>query len=202
MRTASEMACVMNRVIRTLGYAPCGVLGLGFGGWIAAEMAVQCPDLSKWLVLQAPVGIKPAAPEEIVDRFLFKEEEYVKMGFADPNSFSRHFGEVPDEGMIRRWDSAREMMTRVAYKPYMFSGSLRHLIVGLETPAMVVWGEGDRLVPRSCAQSYASAMARGSLVTTPGGHWLDLEHADEFSEMVTEFAGKTGEQTGQGKEGL
>ena len=45
------------------------LVGLGFGGWIAAEMATMSPRAFRRLVLVGAMGIKPAAGE-ILDQAL------------------------------------------------------------------------------------------------------------------------------------
>ena len=39
------------------------------------------------------------------------------------------------------------MTFRIAWKPYMYSQTLPHLLGGVTTPALVVWGAEDRIVP-------------------------------------------------------
>ncbi len=44
---------------RDLGLSDVSLVGLGFGGWIAAEMASQAPTAYRKLVLVGAMGIKP-----------------------------------------------------------------------------------------------------------------------------------------------
>jgi len=186
MRSVPEMAAMMQQVVARLGLESCAVIGFGLGAWVAAEMEVQCPARFSRMVLAAPVGIKP--PEgEIVDRFLFSEERFVEMGFAKPAHYVEAFGD-PDEVLLLTWEGAREMATRIAWKPYMFDRALPHLLAGATVPTLVLWGEADVIVPRSCAEQYAQIMPNATLRTLPGaGHRLDLELPDEVARLVHEF---------------
>ncbi|MGD9998785.1 MAG: alpha/beta fold hydrolase [Acidimicrobiia bacterium] len=186
MRSVPEMAAMMQQVVDRLGLGSCTVVGFGFGAWVAAEMQVQCPTRFSRMVLAAPVGIKPLEGE-IVDRYLFGEERFVEMGFADKAHYVEAFGD-PDEVLLLTWEGAREMSTRIAWKPYMFDRALPHLLAAATVPTLVLWGEGDAIVPRSCAEQYAQIMPNATLTTLPGGgHRLDLELPDEVARLVHEF---------------
>ena len=69
------------------------------------------------------------------------------------------------------WDLCREMCFRIAWKPYMYSQTLPHLLGGVRAPALVVWGDDDKIVPRSAGERYARAAAarRGSRSCAPPG---------------------------------
>ena len=55
--------------IDDMGISNINLMGLSFGGWLAAEMAVMNPDKFRKLVLVSPTGIKPEKGE-IYDIFL------------------------------------------------------------------------------------------------------------------------------------
>ena len=62
------------------------VVGLGFGGWVAAEMATMCQTHFERMVLVGAMGVQP--PEgEIVDQFLLDGEEYARLGIRDQVTF-------------------------------------------------------------------------------------------------------------------
>ena len=70
--------------------------------------------------------------------------------------------------MLEQWDIAREMCFRIAWKPYMYSQTLPHLLGGVRTPALVVWGDDDRIVPLSAAEVYAKSLPHATLSDHPG----------------------------------
>jgi pimeloyl-ACP methyl ester carboxylesterase len=189
MRTVSELATVMGFAIDQLGIGPCATVGLGFGGWVAAEAAVQSPSRFKSLVLHSPVGLQPAQGE-IVDQFLYSAQDYVRMGFADEGRFVELYGETHEEPLLRAWDWNREMSTRIAWKPYMFSRALPALLPALQLPLLVIHSEQDRIVPRSVSERYAELVPGARLVDLPGaGHQADLEAHDRLAEITARFAG-------------
>jgi pimeloyl-ACP methyl ester carboxylesterase len=187
MRTVAELATVTGLVVDRLGIAGGPVVGLGFGGWVAAEAAVQSPSRFSALVLHSPVGLQPESGE-IVDQFLYSAPDYARMGFVDLGRFTELYGEDPEEPALRLWDWNREMATRIAWKPYMFSRALPGLLPGLDLPTLVVHSGQDRIVPRSVSERYAQLIPKARLIDLPGaGHQADLEMPDEVAGLVKEF---------------
>ena len=64
------------------------------------------------------------------------------------------------------WEDARAATARIAWKPYMFTQSMPHLlenIIGL--PTLIIWGRQDQVVPLSVGQLYHEKIAGSRLVT-------------------------------------
>ena len=164
------------------------LIGLGFGGWIAAEMATMAPRAFRRLVLVGAMGLKPERGE-IADQALLSYIDYVRRGFADQQAFDRVFGAEPPTNVLEQWDLNREMTFRIAWKPYMYSSTLPHLLGAVATPTLVVWGAADRIVPRECGERYAKSLANARLEIVEGaGHFVDLEKPDELAGLVARFA--------------
>jgi len=163
------------------------VVGLGFGGWIAAEMATMAPRAFKRLVLVGAMGLKPERGE-IADQALVSYIDYVRRGFADQRAFDRLFGAEPATAQLEQWDLNREMTFRIAWKPYMYNPTLPHLLGGVATPALIVWGRDDRIVPLECAERYQKALPHARLeIVENAGHFVDMEQPDVLAQLVARF---------------
>jgi len=183
-----DLASTQHQWMHQLGLTDATVVGLGFGGWIAAELAVTCTHQFRKLVLVDPMGIQPVGGE-IYDQFLVNAETYARTGFHDQAKFDALYGEQPAYEQLDAWESDREMTSRVAWKPYMYNRSLPRLLAAITTPAIVVWGEQDRIVPVECAQLYTAAIRQSRLVVIPEcGHAVDVEKPDELAQLVQGFA--------------
>jgi pimeloyl-ACP methyl ester carboxylesterase len=113
----------------------------------------------------------------------------VDTGCADHDSFVRLYGEEVSSEQKLQWDYAREMTARIAWKPYMFSHQLPHLLGGVEIPTLVVWGRQDKVLPRVCGEAYARALPNARLVDVDGaGLWVDMEQPQELARLVGEHA--------------
>ena len=163
------------------------LVGMGFGGWIAAEMATMSPRAFRRLVLVGAMGIKPGAGE-ILDQALVSYIDYVRAGFEDQGAFDRLFSPDPPTPLLEQWDLNREMTFRIAWKPYMYNPTLPPLLGGVQTPALIVQGSRDRIVPPGCAEQYARALPTGRLtVVDGGGHFLDMEQPETLAKLIVQF---------------
>ena len=186
MRSVRDVAAMHQWLLAELGLKDVSLLGLGFGGWIAAEMASLAPADFRKLVLVGAMGIKP--PEgDILDQAIISYLAYPQAGFHDPAAFTRIYGDVSTD-QLEAWDIAREMCFRIAWKPYMYSQTLPHLLGGVRAPALVVWGEHDQVVPISAGHAYARALPHAIFETVAGcGHCVDMEQPEALARLVTDF---------------
>ena len=142
MRSVRDVAVVyqwlLGELPETRDLGRVSIVGLGFGGWIAAEMATMAPRAFSRLVLVGAMGIKPERGE-IADQAIVSYIDYVRMGFADQSAFDRTFEPDPPTPLLEQWDFNREMTFRIAWKPYMYTPTLHHLLGGVRAPALVVW---------------------------------------------------------------
>jgi len=188
MRSVRDVAVVYQLLLASLGVTDVTLVGLGFGGWIAAEMATMSPPAIRRLVLVGAMGVKPVRGE-IFDQAIVSYIDYARAGFEDQGVFDRLFGAEPPTSLLEQWDLNREMTFRIAWKPYMYNPTLPHLLGGVRTPALIVWGRGDKVVPLECGETYAKALQRSRLaVVEKSGHFVDMEQPEALARLITEFA--------------
>ena len=187
LRSVRDVAVVYQWLLAQRGLAEVSIVGLGFGGWIAAEMASMAPRTFRRLVLVGAMGIKPEQGE-IADQALVSYLDYVRLGFADAGAFARVYGAEPPTATLEQWDLNREMTFRIAWKPYMYNPTLPHLLGGVATPALVVWGRDDRIVPLECGERFAKALPHARLhIVERAGHFVEMERPDELARLVAGF---------------
>lgn len=182
-----DIAAIYRAMVGKLDLRQATLVGLGFGGWIAAEMAIFGPVDTARLVLVGAMGVKP--PEgEILDQALVSYIEYVRAGFHDPDGFDRVFGARPTSEQLVQWDLCREMSFRVAWKPYMYNDSLPHLLAGAQARALVVHGAHDQIVPASVSQLYATRLPNARQETlAAAGHLAELDQPDALAALIIAF---------------
>jgi pimeloyl-ACP methyl ester carboxylesterase len=194
MRSVRDLAVVYRWLLGELPATRAGrqltVLGLGFGGWIAAELATMAPRALGRLILVGAMGIKPERGD-IADQALVSYIDYVRLGFADGAAFDAVFGAEPPTSQLEQWDLNREMTFRIAWKPYMYNASLPHLLGGIRAPTLLVWGREDRIVPLECGERYAKALRAARLeIVGDAGHFVEMEQPEALARLVTDFAVK------------
>lgn len=184
-RHPRDFAAILLNGMRHLGLGPYTLVGCGFGGWVASEMAAFAhPEMSS-LVLVAPAGVKPEG-SFILDQILEDPTEYLRAGFSNPECLDEYFPDLRDKALRARLDAARENIARVSWKPYMYSYELPDMLRGaVELPVTVVWGDADRVIPVTTAQQYRAILPQCSVRLIAGaGHFLELEHPAELAGMI------------------
>ncbi|HUM14527.1 MAG TPA: alpha/beta hydrolase [Candidatus Nitrosotalea sp.] len=191
MRSVRDVAVTYQALLAVRGLADVSLVGLGFGGWIAAEMATMAPSALRRLVLVGAMGIKPGEGE-ILDQALVSYIDYVRAGFEDQAAFDRLFSPDPPTPQLEQWDLNREMTFRIAWKPYMYNPTLPPLLSGVQTPALIVWGRNDRVVPVGCGEQYARALPKSRLTVVDGaGHFLDMEQPETLAKLIAQFVAES-----------
>jgi pimeloyl-ACP methyl ester carboxylesterase len=189
LRSVRDVAILYQNLLNRLDIERPSLVGLGFGGWIAAEMAMMAPRDVERLVLVGAMGLKPPQGD-IMDQALVSYIDYARAGFHDQAAFARVYGEEPTTDQLEEWDLCREMSFRIAWKPYMYSPTMAQLVGGVTAPSLVVWGDDDRVVPVSAGRAYAAALPKARFETVRScGHCVALEQPEELAGLVSAFLG-------------
>ena len=189
LRSVRDVAVIYQWLLSHLGVERASLIGLGFGGWIAAEMATMAPREFHRLILVGAMGLKPPQGD-IFDQAIVSYLDYARAGFHDQQAFARIYGDVSTDQLVA-WDLCREMSFRIAWKPYMYNPTLPHLLGGMRAPALVVWGEDDKVVPRSAGEQYAQLLPKARLeIVKAAGHCVEMEQPGELATLVSGFIGE------------
>ena len=186
MRSVRDMAAMYRLYLAGRGIEKAHLVGLGFGGWIAAEMATMSgQDIGK-LVLIGAMGIQPTAGF-IMDMSIVGYLDYARAFFADPARFTEVYGE-PTSDLLVDFDICREMCFRIAWKPYMYSQTLPNLLLSMTAETLIVWGEKDAVVPMSSCDQYMESLPNARKEIVAGsGHAVDMDKPDQLASLVGGF---------------
>ena len=190
-RDPRDIAILVGRVLDHMEVGPATVVGCGFGGYVACELATISPARLSALVLIGAAGLQPDEGE-IADQMLMSHHQYVEDSYRDKETFIAQLGEEPPDEVRELWDHSREMTARVTWKPYMFNRRLAPLLADVPTPALVVWGESDRIIPIAAARQFEAALPNAQLEIVPAaGHLVELEEPDKIAALVADLVNKT-----------
>lgn len=165
------------------------VVGNSVGGWIAAEMALrQSPRLAGIVLLNA-VGIDPAdAGRVIVDPTKLPPAERVTLSFHAPERFA-----VTPSGPEAAAAMAQNQRTLRIYGGELFTHepTLRSRLAQLSLPALVAWGESDRIADVEYGQFYARSIpgARFERISQ-AGHFPQIEQREEVERLIGDFTAR------------
>ena len=190
IRNVRDLTILYGFLLRELKIDRLDVIGFSFGGYLAAEMAVNNPGLFGKMTLVSPFGIQP--PDGfIMDMFPMSSAEYLRASVADPDNmaeFPHLYGEASAQ-QFEHWEDARTEMARVAWEPYMFDPALPHMLPGLKNlPTLIVYGDRDAILPKSAVDAYAKAIPGAKLKVIAGaGHRPESEKTDAFVRELETF---------------
>src|ERR1700722_13687453 len=165
------------------------LVGLSFGGWLAAEIAVQGHPRLARLVLVDPVGIKISDREtaDIFDVFNRSPAEVRRATWHDPDRFAPDFDAMEDAEIVRHardW----EALCRYAWHPYMYNPRLAYWLNRIAVPSLVVWGDSDGIVSPDFGRAYARLIPGARFATIAAcGHRPEIEKPDELAALIGSF---------------
>lgn len=186
-REPRDIAIIVARLIEALDLVGTTLVGLGFGGYVAAELATMDPSRLRALVLVGAAGLQPK-DGEILDQMMLSHRAYIEQSFRSSDAYQAYMGEEPPDDVRELWDLSREMTARVTWKPYMFNRRLEPLLGVMHVPTLVVWGAADKVVPYACAEQYAAAIPNATIsVVEDAGHVVELEQPERLAALVAAF---------------
>jgi pimeloyl-ACP methyl ester carboxylesterase len=181
-------------VLDRLGIDEPILVGHSMGGMLAAEMAAIEPRRVKKLVLVGAAGLwlddYPTA-----DFFAMTPEELVEAAFYDPQSdLAKAFLALPQDK-----DAANEVMIQ-RLKGFAAAGrflwplpdrGLSERLYRVKAPTLLLWGEGDKLIPVRYAQAFcdfltSSAAVKVELISR-AGHMVLLDQTQAAIRAILEF---------------
>jgi pimeloyl-ACP methyl ester carboxylesterase len=181
-----DLALAYLALIERLNLSNLVLVGNSVGGWIAAEMALRKSPRLAGIVLLNAVGIDTGSADlAIVDPMKLAPEERLALSFHDPKRFAIA-PSGPDAAAVMA-DNQRALRV-YAGAPFMHDPSLRSRLAQMPIPAMVAWGESDRIVEVDYGRLYAASMPSASFVVVPeAGHFPQIEQLDEVIRLIGDF---------------
>jgi pimeloyl-ACP methyl ester carboxylesterase len=171
-------------VLDALGVERTTLVGHSLGGWIAAAVAASIPDRVSALVLGAPWGMD--VPEyRGADLSSMSASEIAATLTNDPTIWEGRLPSEPDPAFEAARN--RELKALTSMMPGTSDPELPSILLGIQVPTLLLWGEDDKVTPSGNAHEWLKALPNGSLRTfAETGHLLFHERPDAV-QAVTEF---------------
>lgn len=192
--TIARLATMVSRALDELGYEQVDVLGFSLGGLIAQQLAHDDGARVRRLALVATAcgwGSMPGSPEALTlvamplryhSRFLYDQTRWL-VAPADRELLDRTAG--LSESRLKYPPSP------LGYMAQLWAGALWSSLPWLrsvETPTLVVHGDGDRLVPHANAVQLARHLPVSRLHVVPDeGHLLVFDAESAALPLLAEF---------------
>jgi len=170
------------------------VVGVSFGGWIAAELATRGTGRISKLVLIDAVGVKFSGREtrDIKDIFAISLEEIPSTFFHDNAKAMSALGDFDFKSMTlestTRFARNRESLLLFGWSPTLYNPKLLGRLHRVKVPVLVLWGNDDKVVSVEYGRKYAAAFADSKFaVVKDAGHYGYLEQPAAYASEVMAF---------------
>jgi pimeloyl-ACP methyl ester carboxylesterase len=178
-------------LIDKAGLAGADLIGSSVGGSFAAEVAAIWPDKVLRLALIAPFGLYDAN-DPAADPWAQRPDQLAALMTAQPETY-KVLKEMPAGANSVEWPIEQTRAAEAAARVFWPLGNTRldRRLPLIKAPTLILWGEQDRLMPRSYADTIATAIAAGTEVRIiPGaGHLAELDQPDAVAKAVLGFVG-------------
>jgi pimeloyl-ACP methyl ester carboxylesterase len=178
LNSVTALAKTYISVLDQLDLADVTVIGNSFGGWLAAEMALQgSPRIAAAVIIDG-VGIDVEG-HAMTDVSGLSPAELQTYSFHDP---SRAPGAPSGDGA----GPSPDVPALISYTGLsMTDPTLAQRLRGVEMPVHVVWGESDRIVGPDYGRAYAAAIPSATFTLLPRtGHLPQVETPEELLDAL------------------
>ena len=172
-------------VLDALEIEELALAGHSMGGYMAATFAVYENSRVKRLVLASPLGLR--VPEHpTADIFTIPDEEFLGRLAADASIFE---GKIPmpptPEFLAERYresTSTARLFWNRNYDP-----KLSKWLHRLTMPTLILWGDGDQIIPVEQASHWAELIPNSTTTILPGVGHLLFDESPAALEAVDAF---------------
>jgi pimeloyl-ACP methyl ester carboxylesterase len=175
------------------------IVGNSLGGRVALQMATDRPDRISRMVLMGTPGVGMTLSEGLVALRGYQPShdamrDLLRNYFAvDPTMITDELVSIRYEASIA--DGAYEAYRAMFFDP-RHSGSELGITESearaITTPTLLVHGREDKVVPMQVSVTMLGLLPNADLhVFSACGHWTQIERADEFSALVTDYLGRS-----------
>ena len=186
-RNIEGYAAWVSAFVDAVGVAdPMVVLGHSFGGGVATKFAHDHPDRARYLVVVNSVGDPRVFVGNLLSRVVDVNPKRVfdpMIQLMLPNSTGATARLIPRifVGNVMRDPVAMADAARVAVTADL-SGEMTAL-AGRGLPTLVLWSDGDGVIPMSAFDTFCSTFGSDGQVVTGGHSWL-LARPDVFGQVL------------------
>ncbi|MCW5749479.1 MAG: alpha/beta fold hydrolase [Alphaproteobacteria bacterium] len=184
-----DWVIAVRELLRRADLTGADLAGSSVGGAFAADMAAIFPGLVKRLVLIAPFGLFDEK-DPATDPWAQRSENVAGLMCAQPDNW-KSLVEMPAGANSVEWPIEMTRASEAAARAFWPLGNtqLAKRLPLIEAPTLILWGDQDRVVPRSYADVFAKGIAGRSLVKTiaGAGHLAHLDQPQAVAVAIESF---------------
>ena len=168
------------------------LLGHGIGGAIALDAAAKRPDLVDGLILHAPVAANLETrlfPKVMSSMFVRKAAKATISSFPVRKIASRFIMATAPQAYVERFLGEYRRADAFEVMFDLLTAEWFDALPTLEMPAVLLWGERDRIVQVAQAEVVEKKFSTVSRhIEDHWGHYPMIEQPDEYASVVSYLA--------------
>jgi pimeloyl-ACP methyl ester carboxylesterase len=178
-----------RQLIEKAGLDGADLAGSSVGGSLAAEVAAIWPQSVKRLCLIAPFGLFDEK-DPATDPWAQRAPDFPGLMCADPVRWEWLKAE-PEGQNSPEWPIEQVRASEAAARIFWPLGNTRleKRLPLIAAPTLILWGEEDRLMPKSYADKFATGIAgRTEIRRIAGaGHLAELDKPEEVAQAILDW---------------
>jgi 2-hydroxymuconate-semialdehyde hydrolase/2-hydroxy-6-oxo-octa-2,4-dienoate hydrolase len=177
------------------GIEKTAIVGNSLGGRIALQMATDRPDRITKMVLMGAPGVGMTLTEGLAALRAY-QPSHDAMRDLLRNYFAVDPAMITDDLVAIRYEASIADGAHEAYRAMFFDprhagselGITEDEVRAITTPALLVQGREDKVVPMQVSVTMLGLLPNADLhVFSACGHWTQIERADEFSALISDY---------------
>ncbi len=173
-------------LVHRAGLDGADLVGSSVGGSLAAEIAAIWPQSVRRLALIAPFGLFDEK-DPMTDPWAQRAPDVPGLMCADPTKWEWLKAE-PEGQNSPEWPIEQVRAGEAAARIFWPLGNtkLEKRLKLITAPTLLLWGEEDRIVPRSYADKFAKGIAgKSEIRVIPGaGHLAELDKPEDVAQAI------------------
>ncbi len=187
--THLDWICAVRELILKSGLEGADLAGSSVGGSMAAEFAAMWPHKVRKLALIAPFGLYDET-DPPADVWAQRPDDQPGILCANPRTWL-DYKAAPANANSVEWPIEMVRATEVAARIFWPLGNTRleKRLPTIIAPTLILWGEKDRLMPRSYADKIATGIKGPTKVQTiaDAGHLAELDEPAATAQAILDF---------------
>ena len=189
--THLDWMLAMRQLLEKAGLDGADIAGSSVGASLAADVAALWPASVRKLALIAPFGLFDEK-DPPTDPWAQRGDQVPGLMCANPDIY-KGMKAAPEGANSIEWPIEQVRASESAARIYWPLGKTRiEKRLGLITaPTLLLWGEQDRIMPRTYADKFAAGIAGPTTIMTiaGAGHLAELDKPAETARAILEFLG-------------
>lgn len=180
-----EYTQLVEGLIKELNLKAPALIGHSFGGRVAILLSSR-NEVGKVMLVDA-AGVKPKRPLKWYWKvYKFKLAKQFMLLIYGKERGMKKIEEMRNRKGSADYRNASPRMKQILSK--CVNEDLKHVMPGIKSPVLLVWGEEDTATPLSDAKTMEKLMPDAGLVSFPGcGHYSFLDNPIGFKAVAKEF---------------